>query len=327
MKKLNNRKCNWVLAGLLFTLILSCKKEELRNNLVDEVAVSLSAYTIMPYSEAAVILYNKVNIFEKAQNKGIPAVLMASEGSNVEVLANIDYNPRLIQIYDSLFHTKSPLLTAGTFAVLGSGKVTVNAGALQSADSIKVQAADLSKFAAGTYNFVVPVRMTSSSTSLKSKVMYIKYKITVANLSFPGMGVANTGGVKLYNMFLPSGYTIPLGPYIQVLLDKATPYASTFSVETISTPELAAAYSASSGLSHLPFPAGSFALSPEVAEIGVNATLPTTAKSIRLLCYGTYFKPGRYLLAARLKTPNLAVLPVAELINSPDVVLISLFVF
>jgi hypothetical protein len=325
MKKLKNNKLILMTTFLLFALI-SCKKDSIdANNLVDQIAISLSAYSTVPSSDASFILSNKQLVFDKTQSNGFPAVLSSTSGNEVDAAAKIDYNPRLLQVYDSLYHTKSPILPEGLFLISGGGKINVRAGKIQSDDSIKVQINDLTKIGTGVNNFVIPITMTSSSSQLKSKIMFIRYKITVANITLPGFGVSTINGAKFYNLNMPSTIATASGPYVQMMLDKPLAIVSTVKIEVISTPEFAAAYSTFSGVGYLPFPAGAYSISLPAAEFNANGFSPPAAKSIRILCTGTLFnKGGKYLMAVRIKTANPTVLPIEELIKSPELIYFAL---
>lgn len=111
-----------------------------------------------------------------------PVLLTDPAKTDVEITASIDENPRVGQVFDSIYKAGTAQLRPGMFTILGSDEVVIKAGQTVSTDSIKVLLKDISGIKQpGLYVITIPVRLNTSSpnASLKSRLMFGQYKVIV----------------------------------------------------------------------------------------------------------------------------------------------------
>ncbi len=123
-----------------------------------------------------------VGMYPQRSPTCFPVLLTDPARTDVEITASIDENPRLGQVFDSIYKARTAQLQPGMFTIMGNGKVTVKAGQTASTDSIKVILKDISGIKQpGLYIITIPVRLSTSSPNarLKSSLMFGQYKIIV----------------------------------------------------------------------------------------------------------------------------------------------------
>lgn len=160
----------------------------------------------------------------------IPAVLVIPARTDVEITASVDEDPRLGQVFDSIYKVNPPRLRPGMFTIMGNGKVTIKAGQTRSTDSIRVVLKDASSLKQpGTYIITVPVRLqvSSSNDRLKSSLVFVQYKVFVTDLH---VSLSNDSSYNV-SVFkdreqIPVNFTLSLSPKvnrdIQVELEAVT---------------------------------------------------------------------------------------------------------
>lgn len=218
--KRNQHKSVYAVAILLFYLCYSsCKKSEIdSNDLVAYVANNLSPYQEIPVNSGDTVIADINLIYLGKLGSGFQALINGTSGKDVEVTGKIDANPQLIKAYDSLYHMHSLALPSDLFKISGDGKVTIKAGQMQSADSIKIELNNISGLKVGKYTYVVPIVLESMAkdVQLKSKLMFVRYKLVVnpknnvdrTNAGLSGQQIDRTGwsttALSYYDVSAPS---------------------------------------------------------------------------------------------------------------------------
>lgn len=162
----------------------ACKKDS------TPVKDELTAYVLDNLADSSITIpindgdrvQGNIGLHTRQSPTSFPVVIAAPTRTDVEITASIDEDPRLGQVFDSIYKAKSLRLQAGMFTTTGNGKVSVKVGQTQSTDSIKVILKDVSGLKQpGTYIFTVPVRLKASSSNvrLKRSLVFTQYKVLV----------------------------------------------------------------------------------------------------------------------------------------------------
>ncbi|MDR6785237.1 hypothetical protein ABIE26_003936 [Pedobacter africanus] len=304
MNKVKKTNIYGLMIIMLHIIFFSCKKDDIAaNNLEAEIAKNLAAYNEIPINSGDTVLLNLNLVLLGKKSAGFPVLLEKAAGSDLEVTASIDNNPQLISIYDSLYRTHSPVLPGGLFKVSRGGKLTVNAGQLQSADSIKIELNDGTGLKIGNHTYVVPVRLESTvkKPGLKSKLMFLRYKLLVRRLNVSLQGLSGIGDIIVLNT--PD---VVQNIFVQARLSQAVPRNIEVSVETVSNQEFVAAYNAANGTKHLPFPEGGYTIAPSTGVIPAHKMFLSEPILVQLTNLSLFNPSSIYLLALKIKDDKIA---------------------
>ncbi|MBV7533026.1 DUF1735 domain-containing protein [Chitinophaga sp. sic0106] len=307
-----------ILVTVLISLVFAaCEKDTVGDPVMNEVLKGLSAYNVVPVGEGTVVVSDGKLIQVANKPASFFPRLSSLLGGDVNVTASIDTSKLLVQAFDSLYKTKSPILGSGVFQVLQGGKYTIPAGKYQSADSVQVAAGNVSGYAPGSYRFVVPVRMQSSpGGGLASSLLFVKYNVTVANAFIMTASTGKGNIVQTVFQSFPQTAT----PMVLVALDKVVSSDMKFAVEGVSTTALVDAYNAKFNTSYKPFPAGAFSFSADSLTIKANMNITAPATSVIFRPDPAKFPSGStYLLALRLKDKQQQGMTPTEMLNSTNV--------
>ncbi|UYQ93820.1 DUF1735 domain-containing protein [Chitinophaga horti] len=298
--------------------IASCQKDEISDPLAFEVVKSLGAYNKLPSADGGLVISDGKVLHEG----GRPAAFFAQAGrlstTAVAVTASVSANAALLQIYDSLYHTKSPLFAEGAFATVNGGKCIIPTGKYTSPDSICILPSSLPAMAVGSYRYVVPVTLTSIPADvLKSKIMFVKYNVTVANAWVESFSAGRNNLVQtVYNNFPQT-----LTPLMKVTLDRPLGYEAKFAMEGISTQALVDAYNAKFSTDYKPFPTGSYSFSRDSVTIPGTATAPALAAGSVYRPVPAMFPAGStYVMAICVRNKRNEPMTPEEILNSKNVV-------
>ena len=193
----------------LFTCIIlfslsSCKKNIIEmDDDYEKVVKSLALYDSLPINKGDTILVDLKIKFDYYDYVSLPAFLEEIAKSDGKLFARVDYSNTLLNVFDSLYNTKSPRIAEGMFKVSNGGVLNVKKGMIQTADSITLKIDDVSKFTkTGNIMYVVPVLIESKEDNLKvkSKVVFIRYRVwqtfiinsNVENDVFPVVNTSTT---------------------------------------------------------------------------------------------------------------------------------------
>lgn len=289
----------YVSALILCWLYFSCKKSgDDPADLKSTVARDLSVYGTIPVNSGDIFIANMNLVYPSISGVGFKALLTGAAKTEVMVTAKIDPNPDLLKIYDDLYHTHSPVLPASLFKIEGNGKIIVRAGQTESTDSIKVQLNDVSGLKLGNYTYVVPISMETNqeAAQLKSKMMFVRFKVSVVNSN---TSITSLKGTSELN--LPNSSNLDRNVLIQASISTELRQPVEIAVESETSIAFVNAYNSTHQTNYKPFPAGGYQLLSNHVTIPANQKVSDGNIQLQLADLSHFNLSDSYLMAVKIK--------------------------
>ena len=193
-------------------MMISCNKSSIDLDVNDRQSIidNISAYDYVPANKGDIV-YIDLGEITTSLYHGIPALLNHKAEENAEVTARIEYDDKLIKIYDEIYNTQSPKLLPGMFKLSNQGILNIKKGDKESLDSLKVEIESTNKFEEmGVKEYVIPVVFESknSNITLKSKFMFLRFILDTKSYLSAGQQVYEMLGFFPKGVIDNSGYEL-----------------------------------------------------------------------------------------------------------------------
>lgn len=282
------------------------------------VAKDLSAYGTIPVNSGDIVIANMNLVYPDVSGVGFKALLAGAAKAEVVVTAKIDPNPDLLKIYDDLYRAHSPALPASLFKVAGNGKILIKAGQTESGDSIKVQLNDVSGLALGNYTYVVPITLESNqeAVQLKSKVMFVRFKVSVVNSN---ISITGLNGASEFNLSNSSNLDRKILIQGSISTELRQPVEVTVAGET--SMAFVNAYNSAHKTNYKPFPTDGYQLLSSSITIPANQKTSVENIQLQLADLSHFNLSDSYLMAVKIKDNVIAGPPADPQKNTVVIIL------
>ncbi len=296
MKRLNKIFIGAGVIALCLMLLFSCKKDN--SNMV---------YSQRPASKNLFLSISGTGNLNRTQKI---AVLSTASGtaavglnltlpSSTDITATVDVDTTKVKTYNAANNTQFYVLPAASYALQAPANgLTIKAGNLFSADSVKVSFKNLAGLRAS--NYLLPLTITrvsgNASAILSDSVKTVYLNITLTDVKQPVVSLAIAGGSS-------TTVTYPVGTKgaanaipLSVQISPASP--DNITVNTVVDNTLVAGY----GTGFTPFPDGSYSLSSATSVITAGQLTASASLNINIPDLSKFDGTKTYLLPVSISS-------------------------
>ena len=296
-----------LLIGLLFTAVISCKKDM---SDADTLQSKMGSGLVSFVQGSNVVGLNGASYAFTPHYIGVPVRLKDAAKSVDTVNASVDAS--LVAQYNQIYKENNPSIGAETFHVSHQGRFPIASGSAQSNDSLYVVLNDGSELRDSTV-YLVPVTLSAKSGSkLSYSVYFFKVFVTKGELraKMYGAGVINgatairtnsgSGALAVYYSVAPDSVKL------RVTLNTTFPANDVFVQATpLTDTEIAAAivrenYNALP--SYLPLPANLYTVSKDLATVRAGSLLSRDSITVRFPNKALMPRQRWYVMGMKVKT-------------------------